>query len=213
MIATMTHDATTRILVVRHGANDPQGRHVLHSCTGLTPAGTVQAEKVANQLRTTLGLGAVDAVLSSRAARTIETATAIAETFGIPIASSTCDLCEMHPGQAEGLTTDEMRGRFGPTYAEVPGGEYFSDWLPGATARLHRIARDHHGQTIVLVTHNGVMKASFAAFGRMPEEEANLIQTANTGVTEWVCSTLLNNPRQDRWSLQRHNDTTHLCSD
>jgi hypothetical protein len=69
----------------------------------------------------------------------------------------------------------------------VPGGEYFPDWLPDAIARLHRIAETCRGQTIVAVTHGGVLNASFVAFGRMPPREAEPIRTDNTGITEWAC--------------------------
>ena len=48
-------------------------------------------------------------MLASRASRTIETADAVASALGTELSESTCDLCEMHPGEAEGLTEEEMR--------------------------------------------------------------------------------------------------------
>jgi broad specificity phosphatase PhoE len=117
----------------------------------------------------------------------------------------------MHPGDAEGLTYDEMCERFGPNLSYVPGGEYFPNWLPDATVRLQRIAETYRGKAVVALTHNGVHKASFVAFGRMPPREAETIQTDNTGITEWICM-LDDERRRGVWRLERHTDVAHLAS-
>ncbi|HEY9266696.1 MAG TPA: histidine phosphatase family protein, partial [Mycobacterium sp.] len=99
----------------------------------------------------------VDAVITSRAARAEQTGRIVAEALGTSVDETTCDLCEMHPGRAEGLTPEEMRETFGPTYAEVPGAEHWPDWLPGAATRLAERGRRHQGETILAFTHYGVI--------------------------------------------------------
>jgi probable phosphoglycerate mutase len=153
----------------------------------------------------------VAAVLSSMARRTIETAEPIASALDVALLPPTCDLCEMHPGEAEGLTDAEMRAKFGFTMREVPGGEHYPDWLSRATDVLHRIAATWAGRTVICVTHSGVLRASFVAFGKMPHDEAAVTQAANTSITEWSCGL---DPEPGRrpgvWRLDRYNDAAHL---
>ena len=202
--------APTRILLIRHGHHDPQGRFLQHECTGLDDLGRAQADRLARRLAATSDL--IDLVLASRAARAHQTATVVAEALGSPEPDRTCDLCEMHPGAAEGLTYPDMAERFGPNYRSVPGAEYFPDWLPGAVARLRSLADRASGRAAALITHSGVIKASFAAFGRMDEPSAEAVVADNTAITEWSRSTDPDDPRSKVWSLVRHNDTAHLLT-
>ena len=201
----------TRILLIRHGQHDPAGRFEQHACTGLTPEGRRQATSLAARFAATMSPGEVDAVLASRAARAVQTARVAADALRSPPVESTCALCEMHPGAAEGLTYKDMKERYGPTYAEVPGAEYFPDWLPRATAALLDIAARHRGKTVLAFTHNAVVKASFVAFARMPAREAEVIPTDNTGITSWSCPLDEGDRRAGIWRLEGHNDTAHLA--
>ncbi|HLQ82081.1 MAG TPA: histidine phosphatase family protein, partial [Bacillota bacterium] len=162
---TAAQPEVTRVILVRHAQHDPGDRFRQHSCTGLTDHGRDQAERLARRLRDH-HLG-IDTVVTSRAARTIETGAAVAEALGIVPAAPTCDLCEMHPGEAEGLTVAEMQQRWGRNYAAVPGAQYFPDWLPGAQRRLRVLAEQHRGRTVLAVTHNAVVRVSFLAFAGM----------------------------------------------
>ena len=201
----------TCIVLIRHGHHDPRGRHLQHDCEGLTDLGQQQARALAVRLVShNLNHREVTEILTSRAARAIETGRLLADLIGIPLASPSCDWCEMHPGEAEGLTVEEMLDKYGPTYADVPGGEYFPIWLPRAVETLRALAAESRGRTVVAVTHSGVVKASFVAFGRMPASTAESVSTANTGITVWTQPVQGRNPRCDVWSLERHNDTAHL---
>jgi broad specificity phosphatase PhoE len=151
-------------------------------------------------------------VLASNAPRAIGTAEIVAEALGTEVAERTCDLCEVHPGAAEGLTPEEMAERYGPSYRSVPGAEWWPDWLPRACAGLERIARAHRGRQIVAVTHSGVIRASFVAFGGMPPERANRIWSANTAITEWSTGADPVPGTGPAWRLDRHNDAAHLGS-
>lgn len=196
----------TRLLFVRHGESDPGGRFAQHKCSGLTALGIKQAAAVAAELAS----DEIDVVLASRSLRAIQTAAAMADALGVPVAEQTCDLCEMHPGEAEGLTYQEMAERFGPNYSYVPGAQYFPDWLPGGVEALRGIAERYRDRTVVCATHNAVVAATFMAFGHMPHREVETIGTANTGITEWSCSLEESDRRVGVWSMVRHNDTAHL---
>jgi broad specificity phosphatase PhoE len=173
--------------------------------------GVRQAQLLAARFASSMTAGVVGAVLTSRAARAIQTGELVARALGTPTMESTCDLCEMHPGEAEGLTYAEMAERFGRTYADVPGAEYFPDWLPRATNVLRELTERKRGRTVLAVTHNAVIKASFVAFGRMPAREAEVVTADNTGITTWVCPLVAGDRRTGIWRLDRHNDTSHLA--
>lgn len=205
----------TRVMLVRHAQHDPKGRMLQHACEGLTPIGVTQAQALATRLANTIEPGTVADVLASRARRAIQTAEAVASALGIDMSQPTCDLCEMHPGKAEGLTDQEMRERFGPSYAYVPGAEHYPDWLRGAGEALNRIASAYAGRMVICSTHAGVVRASFVAFGKMAYREAAMTAANNTSITEWSClvdGVLERDPRRERgvWRLERYNDTAHL---
>jgi broad specificity phosphatase PhoE len=199
----------TRLLLVRHGEHDPRGRFLQHACAGLTAAGAAQARALGARLAADTGLTSA-VVLASNSPRAIGTAEILAEALGTTVAERTCDLCELHPGAAEGLTPEEMAERYGPSYRDVPGAEWWPDWLPRARAGLERIALAYRGRPIVAVTHSGVIRASFVAFGGMPPEQASRIWAASTAITEWSTGAGLDSEAAAAWRLDRHNDAAHL---
>jgi broad specificity phosphatase PhoE len=146
--------------------------------------------------------------VSSLSPRSMETAGIIASMLEVPMGEPTCDLCQMHPGAAEGLTQQEMTERFGPNYAFVPGAESWADFVPRATESLHRIARTHQGRTVIGVAEAAMVKASFVAFGGMPRPAAEVIATDYGSITEWSCLVEGDVRRIGTWRLERYNGTT-----
>ncbi len=203
------HEQPTRLLLIRHGHHDHRGRYLQHACSGLTELGVAQAKALAARLARDGTLTAA-VVLASNSRRAIDTAEILAETLGAPLAERTCDLCEVHPGAAEGLTQEEMERRYGPTYQSVPGADHFPDWLPRACAALERIATTYQGRQILAATHSGVIRASFVAFGRMPVLQSGQVWSNNTGITEWSSIQGVDAGSERLWRLDRHNDAAHL---
>ena len=200
----------TRVLLIRHGEHDPCGRFLQHACEGLTERGVHQARALAARLARDATLTS-PVVLASMARRAFETAEVVAEALGVPVAARSCDLCEMHPGAAEGLTPEEMEQRYGPSYAHVPDADHFSEWLPSACAALAEIAAVHAGRQIVALTHTGVIKASFLAFGAVPVEHTSRFWLENTGITEWSSTAGTEWVPTGPWRLERCNDVAHLA--
>lgn len=195
----------TRLLLVRHAQHDPQRRFVQHSCVGLTAAGVSQGEALAKRLAKDETLS--DAVvLASRARRTIDTAQIVASALRTSVLEQTCDLCEMHPGAAEGLTYEEMKERYGPSFASVPGAEHFPDWVPRAGSAIERLVAKYASQPIIAITHNGVVQASFLVLGRMPVGQTEITCPDNTAITEWSRSQDGDPPEAAPvWRLDRFN--------
>ena len=123
-----------------------------------------------------------------------------------------CALCELHPGEADGLGWDEFESatatRAGSTTRSavslraVRAGTDSSTGLPAA---VEAIAERHPGGLVVVACHGGVIEAtmlSFLAVRRAVTGRCGL-PTAYTSLTEWELGRM-------RWTLMRYNDVAHL---
>jgi len=145
--------------------------------------------------------------------RSIETAQIISPALGDLRPQAECDWCEIHAGDAEGLTWPEFREQFpvvgdldDPFRTRATGAETWAEFYVRAGARLRRIAREHQGEHVVVVCHGGIIGASFIALGDLPLRTGNAMtfETANTSITEWRHT-------GTDWRLVRYNDAAHLA--
>lgn len=196
----------TRLLLVRGGQGNVGGRFYEHGGPGLDDVGRAQAARAATHLAELVTGDELDTVLSSRRLRSIQTAEAIASVLGVRFGGPTCNLCQMHPGAAEGLSDEEMTERFGPTYAFVPGAEPWPEFVARATEALERIASGHRGRTVIAVTESAVVKVSFLVFGGMPTPAAKVIMSEEGSITEWSCLVEGDVRRLGTWRLERFNE-------
>lgn len=207
-------DAATRIVLIRHGesmatVNRVVGGH--EGCTGLSPLGRRQVEALAERLARTGELGEVAALVASVLPRAVETAEILAPALGgLPVRRD-CDVCELHPGEGDGLSWAEFedrypapspRSRFEPW---SPGGESWADLVARSGRALQALAADHEGATVVVACHGGVISSSFVAFGNLSIRKDFRLPTDNASITEWE-----RGPGDRRWSLRRYNDAAHL---
>jgi probable phosphoglycerate mutase len=145
--------------------------------------------------------------------RALETAEIIAPALGIEMAAPRCDLCEVHPGDADGLEWAEYNVRYGsfdmeaePDRVFAPAGESWNSFHQRVHTMLHDIARDHAEQTVVAVCHAGVIMASMRVLLGIPNPGTGAqLRPTNTGLTEWEHDAVL-----DRWTLRSFNETSHL---
>jgi probable phosphoglycerate mutase len=204
----------TRLLLVRSGKRISDGVSTRqHTAPGLSALGKRQAHAVAERLASG-EFGAIDAVMSSRRPPSVETASIIARALGVELEPPTCDLCEMHPGDAEGLTHDEMFDRFGPNYAFVPNAETPGDVEQRVVDALHLIANRYAGRGVVAVTELVVVASSMTAFAGMPRHDttspinpASVMARSTYGsITAWS-SLAHGDPRMvGKWQLDCFND-------
>ena len=204
-----------RLFLVRHGDAHAGFHGVIggqRGCTGLTPLGRAQAEALRDHLARS-GRVRADVLLASVLPRAVETATIIAPGLGLEITSQDCDLCEVHTGEADGLTWAEWRVRYGsfsmetePDRVFAPAGESWNTFHQRVRGTLERMARDYAGQTVVAVCHAGVITASLRMLlGVQHTGTGAQLRPANTGLTEWE-----HDPSLDRWALHSFNETGHL---
>ena len=152
-------------------------------------------------------------LLASVLPRAIETASIIAPGLGLEVSGQECDLCEVHPGEADGLTWTEYAARYGsfdmeaePDRVFAPAGDSWNSFHERVKRTLERVARDHEGQTVVAVCHAGVIMASMRVLLGIPQAGTGArLRPTNTGLTEWEHDRSL-----DRWTLHSFNDAGHL---
>lgn len=145
-----------KVYLIRHGLPDfPGGKRM---CLGTTdipmgPEGLAQAEEMAAKLPP------VTAVFSSPLIRAVQTAQAI----GLPVAVLP-GLRELHAGEWDGLTFDEIRVRFASLYAArgldptlpLPGAEDHAEGLVRFFNAMNAAAQMAPGDFAV-VAHGGII--------------------------------------------------------
>lgn len=206
----------THLVLIRHGHSVAQaeGRVPSHlNCRGLSELGHQQVTALGDRLARSRELSNVGAVLTSVSRRAIETAELLAAVSPKP-SDPECGWCESHPGEAEGILRSEFDMRFprrdkvsGPFEKRIPGGESWAEFYARAGERLRRVAADHSDERVVVLTHGGIIGASFVALGDTPIGRAAALthEVRNASITEWRY-------RDDEWRLLRFNDAAHLQS-
>jgi broad specificity phosphatase PhoE len=204
-----------RLILVRHGDAFAGFNGVVAGttgCTGLTPRGRRQAEALRDHFASSRRVRA-DALLVSQLPRAIETAQIIAPALGIEMAAPRCDLCEVHPGEADGLEWAEYTVRYGsfdmeaePDRVFAPAGESWNSFHERVQQTLETLARDHAEENVVAVCHAGVIMASLRVLLDIPRRGTRTqLRPTNTGLTEWEYE-----PSLDRWTLRTFNEASHL---
>jgi broad specificity phosphatase PhoE len=188
----------TRLLLIRHGETplNREMRYIGLRDDGLTETGKRQARQLAD----TLATFPIAAVYSSPLQRAYLTAQAIAERHGLEVLHNDA-LIESNFGQWEGLTAREVKAR-GAKDAEIlrawqddptlapPQGESLDAMSKRVQSAVTAIAQEHPGQTIVLVTHTGPLKAILcAALGvSMVTAFRIFLDPATISVVDWQAS-------------------------
>jgi probable phosphoglycerate mutase len=230
--------SATRLVLVRHGEAECNVSGVcggIKGCTGLTAKGVAQVTALADRLERTGELAGADALYASVLPRAIETAELLAPalrpigaddadgadgadgggaTFGsIPAVITECGLCELHPGDADGLTWEEFSARYSgpdwddhPDHPIAPGGESWTGFVLRVADALEAVAARHPGSLVVVACHAGVIEASLLSMLPLVDGRAGArlqLRTQHASLTTWEVE-------QGRWRLLGYNDASHL---
>ena len=208
----------TRIVLVRHGQAECNVNQLVggvKGCTGLTALGREQVAALADRLYETGELRPATALYSSVLARAVETAEGLRAVVGAgpdalgPLRQR-CELCELHPGECDGMGWEEVVATFGvpdwdrdPTRPIAPGGESWSSFIPRAAGAVRELVRDHPGELVVAVVHAGVIEATMISFLEVAPQvyQRGWLRIAHASMTEWEWM-----PDQDRFVLIRFDD-------
>ncbi|MBA2565100.1 MAG: histidine phosphatase family protein [Gemmatimonadetes bacterium] len=161
----MTRPPPSRLLLVRHPETDwnKEGRWQGHADQPLNATGIGQMLASLEAIRAE----GVAAIYTSDLLRAQEMAVWLGIKLGLRprVAAS---LRERSMGEWEGLTPAEVRARWPLEFARAeadplrvspPGGESFAALLRRAAPPLARIASQHPGETALVATHGGILKA------------------------------------------------------
>jgi alpha-ribazole phosphatase len=179
----------TKVILVRHGLTlwNHELRYQGHADIPLTEEGYQQAEKVAQRL----AKEKIDAVYASDLGRAANTAKAIADKHGL-LVGLLPDMREIHFGQWEGKTYVELQQLFPelvkdwfaqPADLAIPEGETFRQVKERAYGALLRLAQEHKGQTIVVASHGGTIRAVLCAVLDIDLNKLWQIKQDNTAVS------------------------------
>lgn len=136
------------------------------------------------------------AVYTSPLARAVETARAVAAASGlVPI--EIADLREIEFGDVEGLEFDRYPAQLQtellaePLSARFPGGETYGELRTRVCRALDDVVRRHTGESVLIVTHAGSIRAALAAWLGIAGEAMFRIdqRTASVNVVDWVDGT------------------------
>lgn len=148
------------LYLVRHGETDWNLARRIQGATDipLNDTGRAQAFETARLL----ARRHLDAVITSPLSRAFETGAVIAEELGLAVPTTDADLVERQYGEAEGLDYREMSERF-PDDAPVPGRETREEVVERALPALLAIAQAHEGESVIVVSHGGVIRSVLSA--------------------------------------------------
>lgn len=218
----------TELCLIRHAQSVPNVMPVIGGMrgdTGLTTLGRQQAALLEGRLAS--GDIRADVLYASTLPRAQETAAYVSRALGLPVLPDD-DLQELKPGEADGLSVNEWRERYPgpggqpietdffdprspgfPTHPFAPGGESIESFVERGKRALLRLVERHPGQTVVAVTHGGILRVSlYLAFDVTPRTARSVnAAAANTCLTHWRHRA---GDASESWTLVTFNDTAHL---
>jgi probable phosphoglycerate mutase len=213
---------SARIVLIRHGEAECNRNRIVggvKGCTGLTALGRRQVAALADRLYESGELREATTLYSSVLPRAVETAERLRPVVGPGPAAlgpvvEDCDLCELHPGESDGMSWNDVIEEFGlpdwdrdPGAPIAPGGESWSSFIVRASDAVKVLARRHPGELVVAAVHAGVIEATLISFLRIQPEvyRRGWLHIVHASMTEWAWV-----PGEDRWILVRFNDASGI---
>jgi len=149
-----------RIALVRHGETDWNRQGLVQGTTDipLNDTGRAQAAEAAERLARVPW----DRVVTSTLSRAHETGAIIARRLGLPEPDTHPDLVERRYGVAEGMLFREYDVAF-PGDTPVDGRETREEVAARMVPAVLEIAEAHPGESIVIVSHGGAIRAVLGA--------------------------------------------------
>jgi probable phosphoglycerate mutase len=202
------------LLLVRHGesapARDGEPFPLVdgHGDPPLDPVGRSQAEQLADRLQHE----DITAIYVTTLRRTAETAAPLAARLGLEPRVE-ADLREVHLGEWEGGSYRKHVVEGHPIaqrmfteqrWDVIPGAEATEAFAKRVQAGVRRIAAAHADETVLVVSHGGVIGQILAM--ATEARPFAFVGSDNASVSQIVVV-------DDRWIVRRYNDTAHLQPD
>ena len=199
----------TQVIIVRHGQTLWNLKLIRqgHLDSPLTERGIAQAKALGERL----AHETFSALYSSDLGRAVQTAQMIAAATGHEIVTDE-RLRERHLGIFQGLDGNEIREKYPEEYRlhrtlrstyVIPGGESVEQQVARNVDFLNETAVRHLGETIVIVTHGGVLSGLFRHTFSIPYDAPRRFEFTNAGLNVF-------NYEEGNWFLQTWGDISHL---
>jgi len=202
-------ECTIHFFLVRHGETDWNASQRIqgHRDVPLNDRGLAQAEAVGRYF---VGRH-INALYCSDLVRAQQTARPIAGALNLQ-AMHNADLRERNYGRCEGLTREQLVTDYledahalkarDPDYV-LPGGESLNQHRQRIFTCLEQLIACHAGQTVVVVTHGGVLDLIYRHTTGMALDKPRNFPIPNAGIN-------LLTVNNGQWSIQLWAETTHL---
>jgi len=202
----------TQVIIVRHGETEWNIKSIRQGNldSRLTEKGMAQAKALAQRL----ARESFTTLYSSDLGRAVQTAEEVASVTGHEIITDP-RLRERHLGIFQGLSGEEIKQKhpeeyklhrsLGPDYV-IPGGESVKQQVARNIAYLNEIGSRHLGETIVVVTHGGVISGLFRHTFSIPFNAPRRFEFTNAGLNIFAYD-------EGNWFLLTWGDVSHLAPD
>ncbi len=202
----------THVIVVRHGetAWNTEKRWQGHLDSPLTPKGIGQAQALARRL----AHQNFSTLYSSDLGRAYQTAQIISAATGHGVFPD-ARLRERNLGIFQGLTSEEIKRTYPDLYESyrirdpdhvLPDGESLRQQVKRNISCFEELAQRHLSESILVVTHGGVLSGLFRHVLSIPLEAPRRFEFPNSSLNIFIY-------REDHWTLQTWGDVTHLASE
>ena len=201
----------THLYFIRHGDYLEDLKDGKYQDLGLSPEGVRQIELLRDRLTRTGEINA-DVFLASPMQRAKASAKILAPALGLPIIFDkdfeewVCDDGTIPPEEFSALW-QQLPEEQKPFFRFMAGYETGLEFSGRIQSALNRIFHEYEGKTIVLVSHGGVLAASFSYFFGLSGATSSRVSLSakNASLTHW-----LKPENASRWVLERYNDYHHL---
>lgn len=181
---------TTTLIIIRHGETSWNREHRIqgHLDSKLTPEGIAQAQACAFRLKGE----PIDVVVASDLERVRHTADILIKGRALPVKLDV-SLRERCFGSGEGLTYAEIDEKYPQMFSKtglvdaeftLPGGESRATFHARVKGAIERLAQQHNGKRLLVVTHGGVLGVIYRWLNDMPVAGANTIAIPNAGYNQ-----------------------------
>lgn len=203
----------TQLLLIRHGETAWNAEHRIQGQLDipLSPLGMLQAARLAESLASE----PIDSVYSSAQSRAWLTAAPLAARLGVEVISEP-RLRERSFGVFEGQTLDEIAARYPEEFRKwrerdpawrPEGGETGQQLIDRVMAAVTELGARHAGQTVVLVSHGGVLDVVYRAARALEWHAPREHQMLNAAVNRLTASA---SATPIALSIDRWGDVSHL---
>lgn len=200
----------TRIILIRHGETlwNIEKREMGHLNSPLSELGEKQAAAIANRL----SHESFTHLYSSDLGRTLQTASYISKACNLEIKPD-IDLRERNMGIFQGYTQSESKEKFPAEWKEyrakssidyvIPGGESQRQRIERSINVMNRLADSHPKETIVVVSHAGILKGFFEFVVGLAPSSGGQFSKKNAAFNSFTKA-------NGNWSLETWGESAHL---